>query len=198
LTGNTGPAGPQGIQGVKGDTGNAGAPGTPGAQGIQGPPGPAGADSTVPGPAGPAGSQGLQGPQGSQGLQGIQGPAGVSALHIRMLVAAKTWTNQGAGPTESSVNDRTMVDLTGFNNYVFRFAVTTLGSTADLKVQYSTDGTNFSDLTSAVDIGGVGLKSASGAIPAGAKAVVVLRLVAVAGNGTEDPVTNGASLVVTQ
>jgi hypothetical protein len=125
-------------------------------------------------------------------------PAGTGSVtdRIQLTVAARTYTNQGAGPTESNVADRTIVDLANFTNCRLLARVSTAGSTAVIKAQYSTDGTNFSDLTTTVALGTTGLKaSASQAIPAGAKALVVLRLVATSGNGTEDPVVESGVVV---
>ncbi len=124
------------------------------------------------------------------------GGGGSASDRIRLLVAARTYTNQGAGPTESNVADRVIVDLTNFTNCRLLARVSTTGSTASIKAQYSTDGTNFSDLTTTISLNGTGLKaSASQAIPAPAKALVVLRLVAVGGNTTEDPVVESGAAV---
>jgi len=125
-------------------------------------------------------------------------PAGTGSVtdRIQLTVAAGTYTNQGAGPTELSVANRTIVDLTNFANCRLLARVSTTGSTASIKAQYSTDGTNFSDLTTTISLSGTGLKAgASQAIPAGAKALVVLRLVATGGNGTEDPAVEAGVVV---
>jgi hypothetical protein len=114
------------------------------------------------------------------------------------MVAPRTYTNQGAGPTESSTQDRAVVDLTGRTSARILGHVSTGGTTAVFKAQYSTDGTSFSDLTNTIAASGTGLKaSASMAIPGGAKAVVILRVVATTGNGTEDPVLNGVDVEIT-
>jgi hypothetical protein len=223
-TGGVGPAGPQGDpgpQGIagpagpKGDPGDVGpqgpegpastVPGPQGPQGDTGPAGPAGADSTVPGPqgdTGPAGADGAQGLQGEQGIQGVKGDPGAAGLTlIRLMVAARTYTNQGAGPTESSTADRCVVDLTGRTNARLFINITTAiaSGTASWKCQYSTDNTNWSDLTtSTLSNTTVGPKaSASAAIPAGAKQLVILRIVATGGNGTEDPVLATAAVEIT-
>ena len=114
-------------------------------------------------------------------------------MFVPVSRASKTWTNQGAGPTESSVNDRVTVNLTtGFTNVLFRCHVSTGGVSASVKLQYSTDASTWNDLTTTISLVGTGLKaSTSQAIPAGAKALIIIRLVAAGGNGTEDPVTNG-------
>lgn len=117
---------------------------------------------------------------------------------MRLSVAARTYTNQGAGPTESNVADRAVIDLTGRTNARIFGHVSTQGANAVWKAQYSTDGTSFSDLTNTIPALGTGLKaSASAAIPAGAKALVILRVVATGGNGTEDPVLNGVEVEIT-
>lgn len=151
----------------------------------------------VPCPAdGAQGPQGIQGPQGLQGAQGPQGAAGLTIL--RLMVAARTYTNLGAGPTESSTADRALIDLTGRTNARVHAHVSVAFGTGNLKVQYSTDGTNFSDLTTGLSNTGTGLRtSASAAIPAGAKQLVILRIVAFGGNGTEDPVANGVTVEIT-
>lgn len=203
--GQTGAAGPQGPQGATGDTGPTGATGPAGSQGIQGLTG-------ATGPQGPQGEQGatgqtgIQGPQGIQGIQGIQGntgsqgPPGAAGLTlIRLMVAARTYTNLGAGPTESNAADRAMIDLTGRTNARIHGHVSVAFVTGNLKVQYSTDGSAFSDLTTGlVSQTSTGLKtSASAVIPAGAKQLVLLRVVATGGNGTEDPVVNGVTVEIT-
>jgi hypothetical protein len=114
------------------------------------------------------------------------------------MVAPRTYTNQGAGPTESSTSDRAVVDLTGRANCRILGHVSTGGTTAVFQAQYSTDGTNFSNLTNTISCATTGLKaSTSAAIPAGAKALVILRIVAISGNGTEDPVLNAVDVEIT-
>ncbi len=127
------------------------------------------------------------------------GGGGSASDRVRLTVAARTYTNQGAGPTESNVADRAIVDLASFTNVRLLARASTTGSTASIKAQYSTDGTNFSDLTTTISLNGTGLKaSSSQAIPAPAKALVILRLVATGGNTTEDPaVESGAAVEVT-
>lgn len=118
---------------------------------------------------------------------------------LRLMVAARTYTNQGAGPTESNTADRALIDLTGRSNARIFGHISVAFVTGNVKIQYSTDGTNFSDLTTGLQSQtGAGLKSsASAAIPAGAKQLVVLRVVAFGGNGTEDPVVNGLTVEIT-
>jgi len=112
------------------------------------------------------------------------------------MISARTYTNQGAGPTESSTQDRAVIDLTGKTNVWFRAHVSVAFVTGNVKLQYSTDGTTFVDLTGGLQSQtSTGLKaSASAAIPAGAKTAVLLRVVAFGGNATEDPVVNALTV----
>lgn len=154
----------------------------------------------MPGPQGAKGDTGNTGGQGIQGIQGVQGNAGAAGLTlIRLMVAARTYTNLGAGPTESNAADRALVDLTGRTNARIHGHVSTAFVTGNVKAQYSTDGSAFSDLTTGlVSPTTTGLKtSAAAAIPAGAKQLVILRVVATGGNGTEDPVVNAVTVEVT-
>lgn len=132
------------------------------------------------------------------GADGATGPAGPVWLVLPIAQANRTFTNLGAGPTESSSTDRVLADLTGKTNVRVFAHITVAFVTGNLKVQYSTDGTNFSDLTTGLQSQtSTGLKtSASAAIPAGAKALVILRMVGYGGNGTEDPAVNGVALEV--
>lgn len=118
---------------------------------------------------------------------------------MRLMVAPRTYTNLVAAVTERSTQDRAAVDLTGRSNVRLLAHVSTVFVTGNVKVQYSTDGTNWSDLTTGlVSPTGAGPKaSASAAIPAGAKALVLLRIVGYGGNTTEDPVVNAAVVEVT-
>ena len=117
---------------------------------------------------------------------------------LAMLIAGglNTFTNLGAGPTEfanATAKNYGVVDLTNTDEVRITTHVSTAGVTGDLKAQYSTDGTTFSDLTTLIDISTTGLKASTWqAVPAGAKALVKLRAVGVGGNGTEDPVVQGA------
>jgi hypothetical protein len=110
---------------------------------------------------------------------------------------ARTWTNQGAGPTEFVTPVRTKQDLASFTEVRLCFEVTTLGVLASLRVDYSTNGTQWVSTGVQVPIGAVGLKaSAWASIPGQAKADVWLRIVAVGGNATEDPVTRNHEVQV--
>ena len=199
--GPPGPEGPEGPQGVQGDAGTDGAAGAQGPQGQQGIQGPAGTDGAA-GPQGDAGAQGQQGIQGIQGIQGAQGdpgaPGAAGLTLIRLMVAPRTFTNLGAGPTEISAQDRAVVDLTGRTNCRVFAHVSTQGVTGVFRAQYSLDASAWVNLTNTVAAAGTGLKaSASAAIPAGAKALCILRFVATGGNTTEDPVVNAAVVEIT-
>ena len=130
-------------------------------------------------------------------VSNFRGPAGVTLL--RLLVAPRTYTNQGAGPTESNTADRALIDLTGRTNVRLLGHVSTAGVTAVWRAQYSLNGTTFADLGNTIpSSGATGLKASSlAAIPALAKALVLIRVVATGGNSTEDPVLNGVTLEVT-
>lgn len=115
-----------------------------------------------------------------------------------MLRAARTYTNQGAGPTESNAADRHVIDLTGAVSCRIQAHVTTAGSgTGLLKLQYSSDGSSWADLTNTVALATTGLKQSTAlALPGGAAGLRVVRVVAVSGNGTEDPVVGAVALRV--
>lgn len=106
----------------------------------------------------------------------------------RFNAGGDTLTNLGAGPTEANAQNRFMVDLTRAIESRIIGRVTTAGVTGELRAQYSTDGSAFSDLTTTFTLASVGLKASTwSAIPAGAKGLVEVRKVGVNGNGTEDP-----------
>jgi len=101
-------------------------------------------------------------------------------------------TNQVAGLTEfaGTTDRRIRTDLTDCDKVRLCGRVNVAGATgAVLRVQYGTDDTNWSTLTTDLPLdGAVGTKaSAWGATPAGAKGDVIIRVVAVGGNGTADP-----------
>ncbi len=124
------------------------------------------------------------------------GGGGSPSNHIRLNVANRTYTNLGAGPTESNAADRAIIDLTSFTNVRLLARVVTAGVTGSIKAQYSLNASAWSDLTTTISLAPAGLKaSASQAIPVGAKALVLLRLVGVGGNGTEDPVVESGAAV---
>jgi len=190
LPGNDGAQGIQGIQGdlgasgAKGDTGDTGATGS---QGIQG-------------ETGLQGEQGIQGVQGEQGIQGVPGTPGSNGIDgfPNILVtlwqdaALTAWTNMPAAETEfrAVLNTRTKIDLTSANNsrVIVRIGTAPVAN-AKIKVQYSTDDTNFSDLCS-VTMPATANKTNVGdwtAVPGGAKQDVFVRVVGVDGNGSADP-----------
>ena len=114
------------------------------------------------------------------------------------------FTNLGAGPTEpaqSGVNIRLVLpDLSRFTELRMVGVTQTVGATGDMKFQYSTDDSTWVDLqTNLYDLSLAAGPHATAweAIPAGAQAdLIVVRLVAVNGNGTEDPVVRGVELQV--
>jgi hypothetical protein len=114
-----------------------------------------------------------------------------------MFVAARTYTNLAAASAESNAADRMMADLTGFSSVRLFGHVSTAGaSIGKLMGQYSTNGTVFSDLSGVMPLQTpAGLKtSASVAIPAPAKTIVLLRVIGGSGDGVADPVVNAATL----
>jgi hypothetical protein len=113
--------------------------------------------------------------------------------------AAVTLTNQVAGLTEfaGTADRRTRVDLTDCDKVRLTGRVNVAGATgAVLRVQYSTDDTNWNTLTGDLPLdGAIGTKATAwAATPAGAKGDVILRVVAVGGNGTADPVIGNLML----
>lgn len=124
-------------------------------------------------------------------------PASPVPRHALSERPARTWTNQPAGPTEFTVPIRSRMDLSSATDLRLNFETTTLGVTAALRVDYSTNGTTWTTTGAQVSIGAVGLKTGSWvALPAGAKADVWLRIVAVGGNAVEDPVTRNHEVQV--
>jgi hypothetical protein len=136
------------------------------------------------------------------GLQITDGGAGGNVtlltqtrLGITVGGGANTFTNLGAGPTvftNTTGKDYGASDLTDTDEVRCTTRVATAGVTGDLKVQYSTDGATWNDLTTLIDLSSTGVKASTWqAVPAGAKGLVLLRAVAVGGNGTEDPIVWG-------
>jgi hypothetical protein len=131
------------------------------------------------------------------------GPGGgVTRIDIPIVTNAFAWTNMPAADTElaGSAFARFKVDLTGFNEYRFKVTVNVVGAAgADLRVQYSTDDSTFADLSGEIDISTLGRKvTAWGALPAGAKADVFLRVMGKQGNGAADPNLSQIRLEVRQ
>ena len=114
------------------------------------------------------------------------------------LICAAIWTNMPAALAEFLVTNsyRTKADLTNATQCRVIANLTAVGgsATAEIRIQYSLDGTTFLDLgtfanTPAAVIGTTtGLKVGSWAtIAAGAKADVFLRVMGINGNGAADP-----------
>jgi hypothetical protein len=110
--------------------------------------------------------------------------------------AAMEWTNMPSGNTElyGVTVHRKLIDLTHLTEFKFICHVTQVGfAAADLRLQYSTDlaaGAAFSSMDNTTDllIDATGwVQSAWTAIPAGALAVVQLRVRGQDGNGAADP-----------
>lgn len=107
-----------------------------------------------------------------------------------LVNASTTWTNMPAAATEFIGNPRTMYDLTHADEVriVVCVGVATANG-ATLTIQYSTDETNWSDLTPASpNLNSTGCKNGEwGVVPAGAKSDVFLRILGQGGNGAADP-----------
>lgn len=117
--------------------------------------------------------------------------------------AGVTMTNIGTAFVQVGANSlRDKVDLTGFANCRVVVGANKVGTgTQDWKIQYSTDGSTFTDdLTGAVsDAGAAGEKLLVGsfaAIPAAAQADVWIRLVGKSTIAGDDPVVKSCKLHV--
>lgn len=119
---------------------------------------------------------------------------------IPITAAPVTWTNMPAVATEFTGNPRTLADLTYATQVrIVACTATTAGATnATLKIQYSTDQSAWSDLTSTLGVATpVGVKSGAWEnVPAGAKGDVFLRILGQSGDGTTDPQFRGVYLQV--
>jgi hypothetical protein len=121
-----------------------------------------------------------------------------------LSLGAATWTNLPAAVTEpvisGVVGTKTVLpDLSRYTQCRMVGVVGTAGVTGDAKLQYSTDDAAWVDLVSTlIDLSTTGIKATAWeAIPAGAQAdLVVVRLVALNGNTTEDPAMRGVALQV--
>lgn len=104
---------------------------------------------------------------------------------------AVAWTNQPAALTEifGNTNRRTKVDLSGFLQCRISVAVTSAGlSGSKLKIQYSTNESSWSDLTTTALIDATGVKVSTWQdIPSDAKADVFIRGAGIDGDGAADP-----------
>lgn len=108
------------------------------------------------------------------------------------------FTNLGAGPVDLSASIRLVCDL----SKVTQVRVATMqsvsgGGTGDLKLEYSTDDSTWADLTTLIDLSTAAAAKASTwqNIPVGAQAdMIVVRVVGINGNGTEDHTLKGIYL----
>ena len=109
-----------------------------------------------------------------------------------------TWSNMPAGPQELGGQDkhRKLVDLTDLTEVLFSTEITATfpgHSTAVLDLEYTTDLDGSSGWTTmgvsslSLATAGTWVHSGWDAIPAGAKTVVLLRVMGTGGNGTADP-----------
>ena len=171
--GGSGAAGPQGPVGPSGPPGPPGLPGVPGAQGAAGATGPAG-------PAGP------QGPKGEDGAPGTL-PAPVPYAFVTSILQ---WNITTSWAEVGNTLMRAQVDLSKATASRLVAQMST-GSTyvapagSQLAALYSTDnGYTWSPL-SRVDIPGAGMKVGDWyAIPQGAAADVLVRLIGIASKNT--------------
>jgi hypothetical protein len=111
----------------------------------------------------------------------------------------RQWLNLGAGPTDLGGTIRAVCDLSKVTQVRCVLLVITAGVTGDSKLQYSTDNATWSDLTAnLIDLSSTGPKASTWEdIPVGAKAdLIVVRIVGVNGNTTEDPVVQCVGLQV--
>lgn len=110
---------------------------------------------------------------------------------VPIVGSSVTWTNMPSAATEFIGNPRTKYDLTHADEV--RLVACTGGTApvagATLKIQYSTDESAWSDLTTELAVNGtVGTKAGTWqAVAAGAKSDVFLRILGEGGNGTVDP-----------
>lgn len=206
-TGGTGPTGPQGAAstvtgptGAQGTAGSVGATGATGGTGPTGPTGAIGATSTVTGPTG-AGSTGPTGPIGPAGSAGlVEGP------YIQFLLrpentttpSAVEWTNMGNAYLElfnigAANPHRKLVDLSHQSEALFFTNLFTAGAGAStFDIEYTTDLTGVTGWAllgpSSLSLAATGwVNSGWDTIAAGAKALVLLRIMGSGGNGATDP-----------
>ena len=108
---------------------------------------------------------------------------------VTLVGASTTWTNMPSAATEFMGTPRTKYDLTNADNVRIVANVGVIGNTgATLKIQYSTDETNWFDLTGTVTVDVLNTRvGAWVAVPAGAKGDVFVRILGAGGNGVIDP-----------
>lgn len=109
---------------------------------------------------------------------------------VTLLGRFFTWTNMPNALTEMAEAPRIKLDLTNATQVCLGASIAVAGAAgADLLVQYSTDESAWSTLTSNfINVGATGTqRTALENIPAGAKADVFIRLVGQQGSGTADP-----------
>ena len=144
-----------------------------------------------------------RGPTGATGATGATGPAGPAGPGTRIFTfsqaitgASDVWTNQPAALNEflTDTNRRVIIDLTGASEARLSVSTSNAGAaTAELAVQYSTDGGAtwaYLDGSSGptCSLASVGLTAGSWvSIASAAKTSVVLRVVGSGGNAVADP-----------
>ena len=173
--------------------GSAGPPGEQGPQGIG-----------IPGLDGDDGEPGPIGPAGAAGAKGADGAAGLAWREFTILAdnAGVTMTNIGTAFVQVGANSiRSKVDMTGFTDCRICIGVNKVGTgTQDWQCQYSTDESSWVNLTPAVSNAGAAgeklLVGAFGAIPAGAKADVFIRVVGKSTTAADDPVVRSARVQI--
>lgn len=122
-------------------------------------------------------------------------PSDWNAVHtsppfvIPIVGALTTWTNQPATATEFTGTPRTKVDLSAADQVRIVLCVAVVGFTgATLAIQYSTDQSAWSTLTTAAVIDALNVQvSTWTSIPTGAKADVFVRVLGTGGNAVVDP-----------
>lgn len=119
---------------------------------------------------------------------------------IAINVSNVTLTNMAAALTEfaGTVHRRCLVDLAHAGRCRLTARVSTAGAAgATLKAQYSTDESNWVDLTTTLSLASIGtVGSTWQEVPTGARGDVVVRVVGENGNGTADPVIGNLMIEV--
>lgn len=136
--------------------------------------------------------------------EGLIRPSDWNAAHvgvpenITLLAAPATWTNQPAADTELPGTYRSKADLTFADEVRVVVSLAVGGAAgATVRLQYSTNQTQWADLTPSVSITASGAAaSAWAAVPAGAKTDVFLRVLGAGGNAVVDPQFRNVQLQV--